>query len=76
MNKNSVGEVATENSALIVAAPELLAVCELLLADLHWSEDRGWVMGPFADPQSPAGQGGVIELLRAAVAKANEKDSR
>src|SRR5262245_61752671 len=46
---------------------KLLEVCRLLLNDFHRGEDGFWRAGPFADPSTPEGEGGVIQLLREAV---------
>jgi hypothetical protein len=56
-------------NTLIAQRDALLAVCERLLRDGHQGEDNLWRFGPFADPRTEAGQGGTIEMLRAAVAE-------
>jgi len=61
------------NARLIAAAPELLAACEAVLADLHYGADGFWRAGPWADPSSEDGKGGTVQMLRAAVAQARGK---
>lgn len=49
---------------------ELLSALRAIGQGLSVGEDGLWRAGPWADPSSPDGQGGVVERLRAVLAKA------
>lgn len=55
------------------APDKAVAACRAVLNDLHNGDDRGWRAGPWADPNTPDGEGGTVAMLRAAVAEADGK---
>lgn len=70
-NMNLIARVAIQpdnshigNAYLIAAAPELLAICETLVTDVH-SNHSGWSIGPM-----DASKGGKLDMLCSAIKKA------
>lgn len=49
---------------------DLFRALEAVEADLHSGEDNFWRCGPWADPGTPEGEGGKVEMIRAALTKA------
>jgi len=47
-------------------APQAKAACQAVLNSMSF-RDGAWVAGPWADPDTPEGEGGVVQMLRDAV---------
>jgi hypothetical protein len=48
---------------------KLVAAIRAVANGLHYNAtNMGWECGPWADPQTPEGEGGVVQLIREAVA--------